>query len=146
MSIYSIHCKTQCSDHFSQKFCTLKQELLTTAATSNSKLEASARLAQELCTACEKYFIIKRLFWEVRYMCYRIAENFHEFHGFRATREGFLHENLGVPYPPMLGFSIPQVFSAKWSLSPIRKSFLPRKFPAIRYLTSTCSNPYNYDI
>ena len=76
MSIYSIHRKTQCSDHFSQKFCTLKQELLTTAATSNSKLEASARLAQELCTACEKYFIIKRLFWEVRYMCYRIAENF----------------------------------------------------------------------
>lgn len=50
------------SDHFSQKFCTLKQELLTVT----SRLEASANLAQELCTACRKYFIIKRMFWEVR--------------------------------------------------------------------------------
>ena len=50
------------SNHFSQKFCTLKQEFLTTAA---GRLETSARLAQELCTASEKYFIIKRMFWEV---------------------------------------------------------------------------------
>ena len=39
---------------------------------------------------------------------------------------------LGVPYPPMIGFSIPQKFSPRnGHFLPIRESFLPRKFPVI---------------
>ena len=65
-----------CSGHFCQKFCTLKQELLTMTAA--SKIEMSARLAQELGAASEKYFVIKRMFWEVRFFFFFFWPYFHE--------------------------------------------------------------------
>ena len=68
---------------------------------------------------------------------YRIVENIHKFRDFRAIWEGFIQEIWACHtggYPPMIGFGIP------WKFSPrnnhfllIRESFLPRKFPAIRY-------------
>jgi hypothetical protein len=48
------------SDHFSHHFHTLRQELLS-AKTSRE----TAQLSRELCSACQKYFIVKQLFWEV---------------------------------------------------------------------------------
>lgn len=48
------------SDHFSHHFHSLKQELLA-AKTSRE----SSQLIRELCSACQKYFAVKRLFWEV---------------------------------------------------------------------------------
>ncbi len=50
-----------CSERFSQHYLTLKQEMF-----SSTSIEVSAQLTQELCTACQKYFVIKKLFWEVR--------------------------------------------------------------------------------
>ncbi|CAI8031620.1 Uncharacterized protein C12orf56 [Geodia barretti] len=47
------------SDHFSHHFHTLRQELLS-AKTSRE----SAQLSRELCSACQRYFIVKQLFWE----------------------------------------------------------------------------------
>ena len=45
--------------------------------------------------------------------------------------------NLGVPYPPMIGFSIPpKFFSVKWFFLPKCESFLPWKFLAIWYAHS----------
>ena len=42
--------------------------------------------------------------------------------------------NLGMPYPPMTGFSIPRKFSPRnGHLLPICESFLPQKFPTIQY-------------
>ena len=69
---------------------------------------------------------------------YRIAENFRgrilsQISCFESHPRKFSPRNLGMPYPPMLGFSIPWKFSPRndQRLSPIRESFLPRKFPAI---------------
>ena len=72
-------------------------------------------------------------------MKYRIAEtfegeNFHEFRGSDAIRESFLHE-MGVAHIAyyLVGGESTEVFSTKSYISRIRESFLPRKFPAIRY-------------
>ena len=47
----------------------------------------------------------------------------------------FIHENLGMPHSLCDKFSIPQKFSPRNApFLPIRESFLPWKFPAIRYL------------
>ena len=71
---------------------------------------------------------------------YRIVGNFrwrkHEFHNFTATRESFLHKLLGRPYPLCNQFNILRKFSPRNApFLLIRESFLPRKFPAIRYHT-----------
>ena len=72
-------------------------------------------------------------------MWYHIAENFQ---GKIFTKINFtvleppakvFRWNLGVPYPPMIGFRIPQKFSPQNDHSLIRESFLPWKFPAIQY-------------
>ena len=63
------------------------------------------------------------------------VENLREFRDFTATRESFLHELLGMLHPLCDQFNIPWKFSP-WNapLLPIRKSFLPWKFPAIQLL------------
>ena len=71
---------------------------------------------------------------------YCIAENsfeeeiFHKLYSLWPTCKSFLHKILGVPYPPIdiyNWFSILRKRSAHFLL--IRESFLPQKFPAIRY-------------
>lgn len=56
------------------------------------------------------------------------------FTNFTAIRESFLHEILCMPHPlcmqPVLAF---RKFSRNTPFLPIRESYLPRKFPAIRY-------------
>ena len=70
---------------------------------------------------------------------YRIVQNFRgrklsQILRFESYLWKFSPWNLGMPYPPVLGFSIPwKLFPAKWLFSPIRESFLPWKFPAIRH-------------
>ena len=56
------------------------------------------------------------------------------FGGFVAIGESFLHEIWGVAsFGVAKSEQSAKVFSAKIELLPICKSFLPRKFPAIRY-------------
>ena len=67
-------------------------------------------------------------------------KNFHEFHGFVAIRESFLREIGGVVFFDTARASNPQKFLRK-----NRKSFLPRKFPAIRYVNCISLSPgYQY--
>ena len=68
-------------------------------------------------------------------MWYRIAGNFqgrnlHEFRYFTATCKSFPHEILGMPHPLCDQFNIPR----NAPFLPIHESFLPRKFPTIRYV------------
>ena len=66
------------------------------------------------------------------------GEDFHEFRSFVAIRESFLRKILGRGV--LWHRSNPQKFSPrKLYFSPIRKSFLPRKFSAARYATEYCS-------
>ena len=62
------------------------------------------------------------------------GENFREFCGFVPIRESFLCKiwGCGILWHGMSEQSA-KVFSAKSVFSPICKSFLPRKFPTIRY-------------
>ena len=62
--------------------------------------------------------------------------NFHKFRGFRATHESFLHEIWACRiHLRMIGFTIQRKFSLRnGHFLPIHESFLPRKFPAIRYV------------
>ena len=65
---------------------------------------------------------------------YRIVENFrgrniHEFCSFQSNPRKFSPQNLGMPYPPMIGFSIPQKFlhemvtlTDPWKFSPSKVS------------------------
>ena len=72
---------------------------------------------------------------------YRIAEtfegeNFREFRGFVAIHESFLREIWGMVSFGAAKASNPWKFSLwKTYFSPIHESFLPQKFPAIRYIT-----------
>ena len=45
------------------------------------------------------------------------GRNVHEFCGLRATHESFLHEILGVPYPPMIGLVFRESFLCKMLIS-----------------------------
>ncbi|KAL5516690.1 hypothetical protein EMCRGX_G002090 [Ephydatia muelleri] len=51
---------SQSHDHFSRHFCALKSELLSPLLTP----QGCDRLLLELSTACQKYFVLKTLFWE----------------------------------------------------------------------------------
>ena len=64
------------------------------------------------------------------------GENFHEFQGFGSIRKSFLHKNRR-PHTLIIGGAkqSTKVFSTNFLLSPIRQSFLPRKFP--RYTVCT---------
>ena len=54
---------------------------------------------------------------------------------------------FGVPYPLMIGFSIPRKFSPRnGHFLPICESFLPRKFPAIQYCTCMIFIPVYSDL
>ena len=56
------------------------------------------------------------------------GENVHEFRGLRATRKSFLHEILGVPYPPMIGLVFRESF--------LRKTFTSYRSTKVFYLES----------
>ena len=61
------------------------------------------------------------------------SENFRKFRGFVAIRKGFLHKIWGCGTFGAAKASNLRKFSPRKSyFSPIRESFLPRKFPAIR--------------
>ena len=61
------------------------------------------------------------------------GENFSQFRGFVAIRESFLCEIWGRGIFLVAPVSTPRKFSLRKSyLPPIRESFLPPKFPAIR--------------
>ena len=83
------------------------------------------------------------------YKQYRIAgnfegENFRKFYGFVAIRKCFLHKIWGVASFGTAKVSNPRKFSPQKSYSSqIRKSFLPQKFPAIRYCSMFRSSDHS---
>ena len=56
------------------------------------------------------------------------GENFHDFHGLRATHKSFLHKSLGVSHSPkQLVWHSTKVFSVKCSLPTDPRNFSPSK-------------------